>query len=364
MATNNAINKVITATPTANAVSTWDANSNLSANNHLNGFTSTASAAGTTILTVSSNQYQLITGATTQTVRLPDATTLVNGTTFIINNQSTGNVTVQNNTPATLVVLGTLRVIKYTLINNSTAAGTWQLGDATLITNQQNFTTATTSTYTPTPGMAYIIVEMCAGGGASGGLPLVNTSGVGSISGCGGAGGYLKFMMTAAQVGASLSYTVGAGGTAGAAGAAGNAGNATTFGTWSCGAGGGGAAGGANAASMITAGGGNSANSVGTGTVIFNIRPVSNQSMFFTAGTNFIVMPSHGAGGPLSFNGNLTTYYAINTTSIGFSVNGLTTLPGWGYGGYSIAQFTGSFGAAAGIGGRLGAIFVTEYIYV
>ena len=91
MATNNAINKVITSTPTANAVPSWDGNANLSSDNFLPGFTSTASAAGTTTLTVSSNQYQLITGATTQTVVLPDATTCALGTSFIIINESTGN---------------------------------------------------------------------------------------------------------------------------------------------------------------------------------------------------------------------------------------------------------------------------------
>lgn len=363
MATNTGINRIVTATPTADSVPIWDGNANLSANNMLQGFNSITSAAGTTNLTVASSMYQLITGSTTQTIVLPNATTLELGTTYIINNQSTGNVTIQDNTPTTLVVLSTKRVIKYTLIANGSAAGTWQLGDATLVTNQQNFLTAGSGTYTPTAGTAYIIVEMTGGGGGSGGLPA--TSSNGSCSGGGGPGGYLKFMMNAAQIGTSLSYTVGTGGAGGAAGAnAGSAGTATQFGNWTASAGLGGAAGSAAAAFGISAGGGNGANTVGTGIVIFNIRNQAAQSLFFTAAGSVVVFVcSNGGQNPLAFgNGSASPYYAANTGN--FTVNGYINLPGFGYGGYGIGHFGASWGAAAGITGRFGAIYVTEYIYV
>lgn len=46
------------------------------ADNFINGFTTTATAAGTTTLTVSSTYNQVFTGGSTQTVVLPVASTL------------------------------------------------------------------------------------------------------------------------------------------------------------------------------------------------------------------------------------------------------------------------------------------------
>ena len=59
--------------------------------------TSTATSAGTTTLTASSTTWQRFTGITTETVVLPDATTMKVGRTFTIENRSTGVVTVQFN---------------------------------------------------------------------------------------------------------------------------------------------------------------------------------------------------------------------------------------------------------------------------
>ena len=363
MATNTGINRIVTATPTADSVPIWDGNANLSANNMLQGFNSITSATGTTNLTVASSMYQLITGSTTQTIVLPNATTLELGTTYIINNQSTGNVTIQDNTPTTLVVLSTKRVIKYTLIANGSAAGTWQLGDATLITNQQNFTTATTSTYTPTAGTAYIIVEMTGGGGGSGGSATPGSAGNASMSGAGGPGGYLKFMMTAAQIGASLSYTVGAGGSGGSAGNNGTAGSATTFGSWSAGGGVSGQVGATYATSGIRSGSIAGTNTVGTGTVIFNFRCVAAQSMFFQADSKWIFIGSQGGSNPLSFSYNLDNpYFVIAATANNGAMNGYNPYPGFGYGGYSVAGYGTT--TTSGASGFRGAIYVTEYIYV
>ena len=60
------------------------------------GYTTTATAAGTTTLTVSSNYYQRFTGTTTQTVVLPVTSTLVIGMSYAIENASTGNLTVNS----------------------------------------------------------------------------------------------------------------------------------------------------------------------------------------------------------------------------------------------------------------------------
>ena len=60
------------------------------------GYTTTATAAGTTTLTVSSNHQQFFTGVTTQTIVMPDVTTLTLGMSYSIENLSTGTLTVQS----------------------------------------------------------------------------------------------------------------------------------------------------------------------------------------------------------------------------------------------------------------------------
>ena len=65
-------------------------------NNIKMGYTTTATAAGTTTLTVSSNYRQFFTGSTTQTIVLPVTSTLVTGMAFEIENNSTGLLTVNS----------------------------------------------------------------------------------------------------------------------------------------------------------------------------------------------------------------------------------------------------------------------------
>lgn len=62
----------------------------------IGGRTSTATAAGTTTLTSSSDYLQYFTGTTTQTVVLPVVSTLTLGRSFEIHNLSTGAITVQS----------------------------------------------------------------------------------------------------------------------------------------------------------------------------------------------------------------------------------------------------------------------------
>ena len=72
-------------------------------NNIKLGYTTTATAAGTTTLTSASNHYQRFTGSTTQTIVLPVTSTLTTGITYAIENTSTGNLTV-NSSGGNLVV--------------------------------------------------------------------------------------------------------------------------------------------------------------------------------------------------------------------------------------------------------------------
>lgn len=85
---------LVSNTPSASGVALWDANSNLSANNTINGYATTVTAAGTTTLTVASKYQQYFTGSTTQTVVMPVTSTLVTGQSWLIVNNSSGNVTV------------------------------------------------------------------------------------------------------------------------------------------------------------------------------------------------------------------------------------------------------------------------------
>ena len=88
------------------------------------GYTTTATAAGTTTLTVSSNYKQYFTGSTTQTVVLPVVSTLTLGHTFEIHNNSSGSLTV-NSSGSNLVgtiQANTTAVCTCILVTGTTAA--------------------------------------------------------------------------------------------------------------------------------------------------------------------------------------------------------------------------------------------------
>ncbi len=96
--------------------------------------TSTATAAGTTTLTVTSNGIQTFTGSTTQTVTLPVVTTLRNGFMFKIVNLSSGVVTVQtsgSNSVKVMAANSTLDLwVKDTTAGTGTASWNWYYNSA------------------------------------------------------------------------------------------------------------------------------------------------------------------------------------------------------------------------------------------
>jgi hypothetical protein len=114
-------------TPTASTLSLRDANGNSQFNNALDAFVTTPTAAGTTTLTVASAGIQQFTGATTQTVLLPNATTLVVGHQFQVVNRSTGAVTVQNAGAVSQQVMAGGSQAIFTCAANGTANGTWDV---------------------------------------------------------------------------------------------------------------------------------------------------------------------------------------------------------------------------------------------
>jgi len=92
--------------------------------NNLQGYTTTATAAGTTTLTSSSSYKQYFTGTTTQTVVMPDVTTLALGRSYEIINNSTGLITVNSSggNAITTIPSGLSGVVTCIAITGTTAA--------------------------------------------------------------------------------------------------------------------------------------------------------------------------------------------------------------------------------------------------
>ncbi len=187
------------------------------------------------------------------------------------------------------------------------------------VTTVQSFTTAGTTTYTPTSGMKLVCwtVVGAGGGGGSGARQAAST--IASGGGGGGGGGKNYGCFTAAQIGASQSITVGAGGTGGVAqsvdSTAGNngvAGTATRVGTLLFAGGGG-----------LGSGGGLAAGSGGGGGGAFN-----------TGGN-----ASGATGGAAAFGGS-----AGGSAALGGNT---ATLGGSGGGGGPAAGTVGTIGGSA-----------------
>jgi hypothetical protein len=122
----------VTTSSGANSVVLRDANANISVNCLFEGY-ATVAASGTTItLTASSAQNYQITGSGGQVIKLPNATTLPNGALFTFNNnQSSGAITVQNNSSTTVATIQAGGYVTIVLLDNSTAAGSWDRHDST-----------------------------------------------------------------------------------------------------------------------------------------------------------------------------------------------------------------------------------------
>lgn len=99
---------------------------NLKVNNVFEGFTSVTASGTQIVLTVNSTPSYLVTGSGGQTIKLPNATTLQNGAIFDFNNnQSSGAISVNNNSNTLVKSIPSGGYLVLTLIDNSTAAGSW-----------------------------------------------------------------------------------------------------------------------------------------------------------------------------------------------------------------------------------------------
>jgi hypothetical protein len=88
---------------------------------------SIATAAGVTTLNALSSPIQIFTGVLTQTVILPDATTLKKDNHFQIINTSTGNVTLNFNGGSLAAVIPSGSYVTIKVLNISTNVGAWIL---------------------------------------------------------------------------------------------------------------------------------------------------------------------------------------------------------------------------------------------
>lgn len=212
-------------------------------------------------------------------------------------------------------------------------------------------TTAITSggTYTPSVGTVLAQVEMVGAGGGGGGVP---TGGAGASAGA--AGGYVRALLTAAQIGASQTITIGAAGAGGAAGANnGTAGGTTSVGSLlSC-------AGGAAGQTASGPGGAGEVPKTAGGTATVTIGTTINA---FTG-------QSGGNGGQSNSNANLGGDGGSTLLGLGGKGSFVCTATsiagdnatGYGAGGGGAAA-TNSGGTAAGGNGAPGIVIITEYI--
>lgn len=213
-------------------------------------------------------------------------------------------------------------------------------------------TFSSSATYTPTSGMKFCEIKIVGGGAGSGGAA---TTGAGQIA-CGGGGGggaYSVGVFSAAQIGASISVTIGAAGTPG--------GTEDAFG---------GAGGNTSVGSLITAGGG-----FGGGGGVE--APISNASAG-TGGSSGGPAPFFGGEGGTGSIGSFASGFIIpgNGGSSYFGGRSVSPIIGVGAGASpgvspsAISRGCGASGSAVGenttgidgAAGSAGYVLITEYI--
>ena len=132
------------ASNSANSVVLRDANVNITTNNTFNSYTAVTAAGLTTTMTAASSFYQkLVAGSGNQTFKLPDATTLPTGATYIFDNDSTGNLIIQDNAGGAIDTIQPGSLDWIYLEANGTNAGSW--GQYAFIPASYDFNTSTAS---------------------------------------------------------------------------------------------------------------------------------------------------------------------------------------------------------------------------
>lgn len=117
----------VTVSTGASSVVLRDASQNISVNSAIEGFTSVAASGTQITLTVASTPSFLVTGSGGQVIQLPNATTLQNGVIYLFNNnQSSGAISVNNNSGTLIASIPSGGFTAVSLLSNAIAAGTWE----------------------------------------------------------------------------------------------------------------------------------------------------------------------------------------------------------------------------------------------
>jgi hypothetical protein len=208
-----------------------------------------------------------------------------------------------------------------------------------------------TSTYTPSVGLNFAVVECVGGGGGGAGTVSSSLNGQQLNGGGGGAGGYSRKTLTAAAIGSSQTVTVGNFGSGSVGNVAAGAGTASSFGSL-CVANGGGGAGPAPTFSNGGAGGsvtGAVGDIVAAGTPGFAGGGSNSNSIYFLLGSGGSSYFGGGAAQP-----PIPTHGSYNGPNGGNYGAG-------GAGGMIFSDGTAT-GSSNGGNGSAGVVIITEYI--
>jgi len=198
-------------------------------------------------------------------------------------------------------------------------------------------------TWTPRPGMVTAIIE--AVGGGAGGAGNSGGSGAFQYGYGGGSGGYSRKFVTAAQVGASLPVTIGAGGAGGAYNGAPGAGGDTSVGTLCV------ARGAPSGGASSTAAAGPPGAPTGTGDVVAAGAPGQG-------GSNAVGVWTPAGGGGSSHFGGGAQPVSVPLADPGFTAGNNASSYGGGGGG---ATTRNSASGPPGGAGSPGVVVITEY---
>ena len=155
---------------TASTLMSRDSSGNTIVTNLQQGYTSTATAAGTTTLTVTSNNNQVFTGTLAQTVVLPAVSTLTLGTDYVITNQSTGNVTIQSSGTNNIVVLAPNQIVTVTSnATSGTGAAVWNyvVTNAAFTSRNNDGSTATEQNAMVVTGWVHKVIGAASNGSSA-----------------------------------------------------------------------------------------------------------------------------------------------------------------------------------------------------
>jgi len=111
-----------------NSVALRDSSGNISTNSIFEGYSVLVASGTTTTLTAASYPNWYVTGSGGQTFQLPDATTLPDGATYTFNNnQSSGVITLNNNSGVSIIPsgIGSGGYVTLVLLTNVSASGAW-----------------------------------------------------------------------------------------------------------------------------------------------------------------------------------------------------------------------------------------------